>query len=183
MSPASPKTYEWSSTLEGWYERARPHPAPHSIDFAKANILMASHYSAMGGSGFNMALFELEDKQTVAVDSVGRLVIPDSADATAFNALMDKTIALQEKNYRIQHTATCRPFTILNVAISDVAFEKFSVYGYRKSMRDLERNAGLLPDSLWQLYGLSGEGTARGGNEVKDENVLKAVKERVKHLQ
>ncbi|TID19581.1 hypothetical protein E6O75_ATG06919 [Venturia nashicola] len=136
----------------------------------------------MGGSESNMALFELEDIHKVAVDNVGRAVVLDSADATALHALMDKTIALQEKNNRIQCRATCRPFTILSVAISDGAFEKFRIYGYGKSMRDLEKNAGLLTDSLWELYGLADEGKARDGNEIEDEDVLKAVKERVKHL-
>lgn len=182
MPPASPKNYEWSSTLDGWHERARAHPAPHNIDFGKANVLMASNYSAMGGSGFNMALFELDEQQKVAVDSAGRAVILDGADATAFDALISKAIALQEKNYRIQHMATCRPFTILNVAASAGSFEKFSIYGYRRSMRDLEENAGLLPDSLWELYGLVDESTARDGTEAKDEDVLKAVKERIMHL-
>lgn len=183
MPPASPKAYEWSSKLDGWHERARPHPAPPSIDFGKANILMASHYSAVGGSGFNMALFELDDGQNVAVDSVGRVVILDGADATAFNALMDKTVALPTKAYRIQHMVTCQAFTIVYLAASNGGFEEFSIYGYRKSMRDLEENAGQLPESLWELYGLADQGTGRHQGQERDEDVLKAVNDRVNHLQ
>lgn len=66
------------------------------------------------------------------MDGRGRVVILDAADATAFSALMAKTIALT--------------------------------------------------DSLWELYGVAEEGNARGRHQERDEDVLKAVKERLQPL-
>lgn len=179
---SNPRTYEWSSKIEGWHERAHPHDSPHSIDFNQAKILMASHYSADGGSGFNMALFQLVDKKNVAVDGRGRVIELSDADATAFSTLLDKVLPLPTREYRIHHLTSCQPFDLVNVATAGNNFEKFSIYGFQKSMRDLEDRGGHLPDALWELYGLIDEGNPRGQDEGRDETVLEVVKERVERL-
>lgn len=181
-SLSTPQTYDWSSKLEGWYKRARPHSSPPDIDFSEAKIIMASRYSAMGGSGFNMALFELDSNGKIAVDARGQVLILDAEDAAAFSTLLDNTLSLPTHEYRIWHLSTCRPFDIISVAAAGDKFEEFSIYGYRKSMRDLEENDGQLPDALWELYGVVEEAKSRGRNEEKDEEVLNAVKARLHHV-
>lgn len=61
------------------------------------------------------------------MDDRGRVVILDAADATAFSALMEKMVALQKKEYGIQHMVSCQTFTIVTVAASDIALEEFSI--------------------------------------------------------
>jgi hypothetical protein len=186
--PSNSQTYVWSSKLEGWHGRARSHGSPHGIDFSTAKILMASRYDAMGGSGFNMALFELDNEEKIAVDVKAHVRILNSEDATAFSTLLDNTLALPTRQYTIRHVNSCQPNNFVSVAAEGNAFEEFRIYGYQKSMRDLEDrnpgdNGGQLPDALWELYGVIIEARALvlPGQE-EDEEVLKAVEDRVHHL-
>jgi len=180
--PPRPQTYDLSAKLDGWHERARPHSSPPNIDISKAKILIASRYRAMRSSGFNMALFELDSKERIAVDASGQVLILDAEDATAFSTLLDSTLSIPTRKYRIWHLASCRPFDIVTVADSGDQFKEFSIYGYRKSMRDLEDNGGQLPEALWELYGVLEEAKSRNQGEEKDEEILRAVQERLQHL-
>jgi hypothetical protein len=173
------QTYDWSSKLEGWHGRAHPHSSPSYIDLTKVKMVMASRYSAEYADGFNMALFELDTKGMIAVNASGQVLVLEADDATAFNTLLGSTLSLPKQEYRIWYFATCQPFHFVNVADEGGQLKEFSIYAYSRSMRDLEDNAGQLPEALWELFGVVEEA---GFRDEDFQPVGEVLKIRLKHL-
>jgi hypothetical protein len=161
----------WESPYEGWRLRAKTHPSPEAIDFDKLKLLLRSTYSAMGGEGFNMALFERDSGEYLLVNAIGQVRILQPDDAAGFQQAMRGSLELSNTEYRIKHSISCRPFSIVHLAKEDGEFRMFSIYGYSKSTRSLEQ-FGKLPRVLWELCGLVEESNSPDPDEVSDSNTL-----------
>jgi hypothetical protein len=182
MSATSP-SLPWSSIYSNWYDRSSP--LPSSTPISKSDLLFTVTYSAMGGSGFSLALF----KPDIAVTSAGQIRKIQADDFVGFSKLAEEASTLPSpensrdyrgmRAFRVHHQTSCHPFTILNVLkvpeAGEPVLDETSVYGFSKVTQVLE-GGGNLPDVLWELLGLVSEAPGRRDAEL-DEDVLKRIKE------
>ncbi|MCJ1230127.1 hypothetical protein MMC12_006798 [Toensbergia leucococca] len=183
--PFVPNAHEaWSSNYSGWYGRATLHPSPENVELTPANVRWISSYNSMGGSGIKMALFN----SSIAVDAMGRILTPADEDFVGLSDLGNQ--CPEAANWRVQHRATCQPFSLLHLARNGV-MEETSVYGYSKTNRRLAISVGFerqlledfvgyerqLPANLWELFGLVEEAWTGYEGHGKNQTVLQRVKQ------
>ncbi|KAK3065601.1 hypothetical protein LTS18_000078 [Coniosporium uncinatum] len=141
---------------------------------------------AMGGDSFILGLFQPD----IAVNRSGQILQLQSDDFDAFAKLAKSWAGSRKsrdrsgrsgKDYRIPHSWSCRPFTILHIPTTD-GLDKTSVYGFSKDTQGLEEGGGLLPETLWELLGLVEEANPANGPDV-DQKVLQRVEKISRHLQ
>ena len=194
---------EWSSPYSGWRERATVLPTDTPFDMQ--DLVYATTYNAMGGDGFISALF----KPDVMVTASGQIYRLAEKDATGFITLVNETKHIpygevgsatslgHDRAYRIEHRATCQPFTDLHVpkhwrgvdppmgylhlnakeAELGYTVERTNVYGYDKRSSKLVGSAGHLPSVLWELLGLAKESGFPARGTRLDEDLAKRLKE------
>ncbi|GLB45271.1 hypothetical protein LshimejAT787_2100310 [Lyophyllum shimeji] len=160
----------WSSPFESWHERAllTPHPDPHSFTPTRDNLLLAMLLNAMAeGDGISLALFSQSDAEdSIAVDARGRVLLVSAKDSAGLLSLAKEAHALPKtdsswNSWRIHRNVTCLPnhelFLRSPTDQGAQRFHQITVYGFSKQVRELDvpvEGFSLLPDTLWELFGL-----------------------------
>ncbi|KAL0061765.1 hypothetical protein AAF712_011368 [Marasmius tenuissimus] len=184
-------SYSLTPGLKGWHERAlsTPHPEPEGFQPSYGDLVfVALSNTQVVHEGFSVALFK-QDKQNVAVDGLGRVLLVSESDYAGLTTLAQKfTIDLPDSgNFRntwvVKRPTTSQPIDrFLVKGAEDGKLKQTSVQGWSESTRELKEPIGEyteLPETLADFVGLIREATegVQYGPGHTDPPMVRKVKE------